>query len=141
MVRLYQPDETTTIEYYQKKASTAFTFGDMVYIDSNGFIAPATASSTPGIAGLIYRTVKTTDTDYAQNTTVPILVPGKNCTFTFDVGTGSATQTNVGEFHDLADSRNIDVTADTFGVVFVTQIISATQVIGKMAVKSGPVAG
>lgn len=141
MVTLYRPTGLERMEWYAKKASTAFTFGDMVYINASGFLDEATATSSPGIVGLIYRTVKSTDTDFAQATRVPVIVAEKNTVFLADVGTGTATQGVVGEFHDLTNSTSVDVTADTFGVVEVIDFISATQVLIKFAVKSGPAAG
>jgi hypothetical protein len=41
----------------------------------------------------------------------------------------------------LADSKNIDVTADTYGHVEVVEVVSATQALVKFAVKSGTAAG
>lgn len=116
-------------------------FSEAVTIDSNGYIAPCTATSTPGITGLCYKKIAATDSDYAATTRIPVLIPEKETVFLADVGTGSAAQTNVGEFKDLADSKNVDVTADTYGHVFVVDVISATQVLVRFSVKSGPAAG
>jgi hypothetical protein len=60
------------IQPYQKKASTAFAFGDLVYVDSNGFLDKAVDTSLgKEIVGAIQRDVLSTDTDYASNTPVP----------------------------------------------------------------------
>lgn len=141
MVVLYRPTGNERMEWYAKKASQAFTFGDMVYINSSGFLDEASATSTPGITGLIYQTVKSTDTNYATAARVPVLVSEKDTVFLADVGNGTATQTTVGEFHDLFNSTSVDVSADTYGHVEVVDFISATQVLVKFAVKSGPAAG
>ena len=141
MIVLYRPTGLEKMEWFQKKASTVMAFSEAVTIDSNGYIAPSTATSTPGITGLVYKQIKATDTDYASTTRVPVLMPGRDSVFLADVGTGTAAQTNVGEFKDLADSKNVDVTADTYGHVFVVDVISTSQVLVKFAVKGGPAAG
>ena len=141
MIILYRPTGTERIEWFAKKASTVMAFSEAVTIDSNGYIAPSTATSTPGITGLVYRQVKATDSDYASTTRVPVLVPRSDTVFLADVGTGTAAQTNIGEFKDLADSKNVDVTADTYGHVFVVDVISTSQVLVRFAQKGGPAAG
>lgn len=141
MISLYRPTGHERMEWFQKKASTAMAFSEAVTIDSNGYVAPSTATSTPGITGLCYKKITATDSDYASTTRIPILIGNKDSVYLADVGTGSAAQTNVGEFKDLADSKDVDVTADTFGHVLVVDVISATQVLVKFAIKSGPAAG
>lgn len=136
-VSLYQADALTHIEFYQKKVSTAIAFNEMVYIDANGFVAPAVDITTDTLLGLCQKTIATTDSDYAVATRIPVLVPGPNAVFLFDVTTGSAAQTDVGENIDIDDSKNVDVVASTYDLVHVVGIISATQVLGKMNLKSG----
>ena len=141
MFRLYQPDDTTEIEFYAKTASTAYAFGDVVYLSTGtGYLLKSTTTSAPNL-GLIYKTIASTDSDYAQNTRVPVLVPGKNATFLADVGTGTGGQTYVGSFVDLATAESINLTADTYGVVQVVGFISTTQMLVKFAVKGGAAAG
>ena len=141
MIILYKPTGHERMEWFSKKASTVMAFSEAVTIDSSGWVAPSTATSTPGITGLVYRQIKATDADYALTTRVPVLIPVKDSIFLADIGTGSGAQTNVGEFKDLADSKNIDVTADTYGHVEVVEVVSATQALVKFAVKSGTAAG
>ena len=143
MIALYRPTGQERMEWFKKTASALFNFSDLVYIASSGYIAQSTATSAPNL-GLIYRQVKATDTDYAQNTRVPVLIPNKDTVFICDVGTGSAGTTTVGLFRDLAATApyaNIDVTADTYGVFEVIDVISATQVLAKLAIKGGAAAG
>jgi hypothetical protein len=139
MIRLYQPDAETYIEFYPKTPSTAMAFGDIVAL-SSGQLVDAT-STTAVVTGLLYKAIAATDSDYASATRVPVLVPGKNATFTMDVGTGSAVSTLVGLFKDLTNATSINVNSDTYGIVEIVQIISTTQVIGKFAVKGGAAAG
>lgn len=139
-IRLYKPDKLTKIEFYPKVASTAFAFNDLVYIDSNGYLTPAVDGAAIVPVGLIQKTIAATDSDYASTTRVPVLVPGPDAEFLCDVGTGTAAQTDVGEWIDVDDEETVDVSASTYDIFFVTAIISTTQVLAKMARKSGAAA-
>jgi hypothetical protein len=132
------------IEWYPKTASTAYTLNDMVEILTTaagvGTLAKVTSSSTK-ILGLIQKTIASTDADYASATLVPVLVPEVNTEFLFDVSTGTAATTDIGEMIDADDENSVDVNAYTVGVVEVTGIVSTTQIIGKIAKKSGVAVG
>lgn len=122
------------IEWYPKTASTAYTFNDMVTIASTaagaGTLKLAAATDT-FIYGLIQRTVASTDSDYASASKVPVLVGDADAEFLFDVSTGTAATTDIGEMIDLDDENSVDVDAYTLGQVKVTDIVSTTQVVGK----------
>jgi hypothetical protein len=139
-IRLFTPDAQTRVEWYKKVASTAFAFNDLVYIDSNGFVAKAADGALFVPLGLIQKTVAATDSDYASNTKVPVLVPGPDAEFLCDVSTGTAAQTDVGEWIDIDDENSVDVSASTYDVFYVTRFVSTTQVVAKMAKKSGAAA-
>ena len=136
-IRLWKADAGTRIEFFQKKASQAFSFNDLVYVDSNGFLDLAADGANFVPLGLIQKAIASTDSDYASATRVPVLVPGENAEFLCDVSTGSAAQTDVGEWIDIDDEDSVDVSASTYDIFFVTGVVSATQVIAKMAKKSG----
>ena len=140
-IRLYTPDAQTRVEWYQKKASTTFTFNDLVYIDGDGFLIKAVDGAAITPLGLIQKTIAATDSDYASATRVPVLVPGPDAEFLCDVSTGTAAQTDVGEWIDIDDHNSVDVSASTYDIFFVTRYVSGTQVIAKMAKKSGAVVG
>lgn len=127
------------VEWYPKAASTAFTDQDIVALDASGYVTPATANTTLNI-GAIQKTIASTDSDYASNTFVPVLIPQADAEWLCDVGTGSAAQTNVGEWVDLKDANELDVTASSVDAFFVTRIVSTTKVVAKMAKKSGAAA-
>jgi hypothetical protein len=116
---------------YKKKASTAFAAGDLLAFDSNGFVLPATATTVPSeVAGIAQRTVASTDSDYAENSFVPVDVPRPHDDlFEVAVSTGTAAQTDVGERVDLDDANSIDVDAVLTGVVKVEKVISTTAVV------------
>lgn len=127
-------------EWYPKVVSTAFAFNDLVYLDSNGYLTPAVDGSNIVPIGLIQQTIAATDDDYASATKVPVLVGDKDAEFLCDVSTGSAATTNVGEWIDIDDANSVDVSASTYDIFFVTNVVSTTQVIAKLAVKSGAAA-
>lgn len=137
---LYKPDGTEHIEFHPKVVSTAFAFNDLVYLDGNGYLTPAVDGSLIKPLGLIKKTIATTDSDYATATRVPVEVAGVNSVYLCDVSTGSAAITDVGEHIDIDDANSVDVAASTYDIFFVTDIISATQVLAKLNIKSGAAA-
>lgn len=129
------------VEWYPKTASEAFTDGDMVTIlntaAGTGYLTSATSSSAQ-VIGTIQKTVASTDSDYASTTKVPVLVGNTDAEWLFNAASGGA-QTEVGQFVDLSNDLLVDLgTAYTYGVVQVTEVISGTQVVGKLSKKSGP---
>lgn len=129
------------IEWYKKVASTALAMNDLVYIDANGYLTPAVDGVALTPVGLIQKTIAATDSDYASTTEVPVLVGDADTEFLCDVSTGSAATTDIGEWIDIDDANSVDVSATTYDIFFVTGVVSATQVIAKMAKKSGAVVG
>lgn len=126
-VKRYNGDPN--IQAFKKKASTTFAEGDMVVVDSNGFVDKAVAGST-AILGIIMQTVLATDPDYAVASMVAVDIPKRGDQFIADVSTGTPAQTMVGETHDLDDENSVDVVATTTNVVKVEKILAdATKVI------------
>jgi len=119
------------VEWYPKKASTAFAVGDLVYADGSGAIQPADATSGMHI-GVIQKKVLSTDSDYASTTSVPVLVPTDDTEWLIDVGTGTATAALVGTRFDLKDENEADVSATAKNVLFCTKFISATKLVVKI---------
>ena len=122
-------------EWYPKTASTAFAYNDLVTILSTaagvGTLKLA-ASTDTRLIGLIQQTVASTDADYASASMVPVLVGDADAEFIFDVSTGTAATTDIGEMIDLDDENSVDVNAYTLGQVLVTRIISTAKVLGKI---------
>jgi len=119
------------------------SIGDLVYIDSNGYIAPAVDDAAIVPVGLIMKAIAATDSDYASATNVPILVGDVDAEFEIDVGTGSAATTDIGEWCDVDGTypdTKIDVSSSSYDIWFVTRIISTTKVVAKLAKKSGAAA-
>lgn len=128
------------IEWYPKVASTAFAFNALTYVDSNGYLTPAVDGANIVPVGLIQKTIAATDSDYASNTRVPVLVAGPDAEYLCDVGTGTAAQTDVGEHIDIDDSATVDVDASTYDIFYVTEIISSSKVVAKLNKKFGTTA-
>lgn len=127
------------LESYPKVASTAFAMNDLVYLDANGFVTPAVDGVALTPVGLIQNVVTSTDSDYADNSMVNVLVGDVDAKFLCDVSTGTAAQEDVGQWVDIDDANSIDVNASTYDIFFVTDFVSSSQVIAKMAKKSGAV--
>lgn len=129
------------VEFYPKSASEEFTFQDMVMLDTSGQLTKFTDAANVKPKGLILKAIAATDSDYADNTRVPVLVLGPEAELLADVGTGTGAAGDVGEFVDADGAGNphqdIDLDSSTYDVFEVTKFISTTQ----MVVKINPVTG
>lgn len=135
-IRLFKENGANAhLEWYQKAASETFTFNDLVGINTSGFVTKYTDGASFPQLGLIQRTIAATDTDYASNTKVPVLIAGAEAEYLCDVSTGSAAQTDVGEYIDVDDHNSVDVASSTNNDFYVTKVISASQVVAKMTRK------
>lgn len=127
-IRLFRP-KGERLEWYQKTASTAFTFNDPVALGTAGTLVPYTAGGAFPFLGLIQRTIPATDTTTVK---VPVLVCDVDAEFLFDATTTSAALTDVGEYVDyVAATRSVNVGESTNNDVYITQVISPTLVVGK----------
>lgn len=133
MISLYKPDGTEKVEFYPKAASTVMTFNDMVAINTSGYLIRYTDGGAYPLLGLVQKTIASTDSDYASNTRIPVLVAGANSIFLCDVSTGTAAATDVGEYIDVDDQDSVDVNASTNDDFYVVGVISGTQVLAKIA--------
>lgn len=114
------------IQYFKKKASTAFINGALTNVDSNGYLIPATATSINHL-GVILLTVAATDSDYASATFVPVDVARTTDLFVADVSAGTVAQTAVGAYYDLNSTGDkVDLSATTVKQVYVQDINTAT---------------
>ncbi len=126
------------MEYYSKPASIAYAVNSLVTTadgtSTGTFIAMT--SSTATVLGVLEKAIATTDSDYASVVSVPLLVD--ECgVWEMDVGTGTPTAGYALHYVDLADASNIDVTATSHKIVFITKFISATKVLGKIVKWAG----
>src|SRR6478752_7091018 len=90
-------ESESNIKPMKKKASTALAVGDIVIVDSSGYIDKAVAASAASaIVGICMQPVASTDADYASNTPIAIDVFRKNNngdTYRLQVETGTPAQT------------------------------------------------
>jgi hypothetical protein len=114
------------VKYFKKKVSTAFTNGGVVYVDTDGFLVPATASSVNAV-GVILRSVTSASEDYAVASYVPVDMALTNDLFIADVSAGTVAQTAVGAYYDLNSTGDkVDLSATSVKVVYVQEILLAT---------------
>lgn len=137
-IRLYRANGSNPhLEWYKKAASETFTFNDMVGINTSGYLTKYTDGAAFPLLGLIQKAVAATDSDYASNTAVPVLCAGPDAEYLCDVGTGTAAQTDVGEYIDVDGAttahQNVDVGSSTNDDFYVTQFVSAALVVTKIA--------
>lgn len=121
-------------QYYPKAASTAIAVGDLMYANGTGEVTPATTTSDHHVGiSQVEVTASTTGTYLYSNTAmIPVTVPVDDSEFLVDVGTGSATEAIIGTFVDLAAAGTADVSASSVDALFVTEVISATQIVVKV---------
>lgn len=122
------------IEGYRKTASTVFARGDVVTLTSGLLVRAGAATAKTAVLGLIMRDVLATDLDYAKESVVAVLIlENNNNEFIADVTTGTAVQSMVGTYVDLANVSNINVSASSIGLFKVTKIVSTTKVVGRFS--------
>lgn len=128
------------MEYWAKPASTPFAEMDAVAgnEDATDNTFDAMGATSANIAGFINQEILATDSDYASETKVGLLVD-EDGVFQFDVDTGTADANDEGGFIDADDTAPddaVDVTASTEDHYQVTSFISGTLVQGRVAVWS-----
>lgn len=118
----------------KKKVSTAFRVGDILTLDTDGFLVPGGAGKAVGISNEV---VVAGDADYAVARDLSFQGFKHDDEFLFPVITGTATQTLVGELVDISgsDARGVDVTASTNDQVQVVRIIDAATIVGRFVVQ------
>ena len=115
------------MEYWPKKASTAFARDSIVSKTTGaGTVEPGVAATTK-VLGLCQKTIAATDSDYAQNTLIPVLVPeSPSCEVEADV-TGTLATTDPGTAFDLSDAVTIDKAATTTKIALCKKFVSASK--------------
>lgn len=106
--------------------STAITKGAIVSF-SSGYLIAATSSTTALThAGILKKTIASTDADYATARKVAVYVPmDKYCEMKGDVTSGLVAA-DVGLEVDLTDSLTINRAATSIKVAMVKDVISST---------------
>lgn len=126
-------------EWYPVVTGQAFEVNDLVYLDTNGYVATATDAGILPL-GLIQEQITATDDKYTTSAPVPVLVGDYDAEFLCDVGTGTGAVGDKGEWVDVDGSypgTKIDLDSSTYDIWFITKFISTTQMVAKLAKKSG----
>lgn len=109
--KLKVPSARARVEYRPKTASVAIGEGAVVYTTS-GKVSAISAASDERIAGVSLRAVASTDSDYASNTLIPILMDEDGI---WEATLSSSTNTiTPGTYLDFSDSVNVHVTNSTY---------------------------
>lgn len=118
-------------EPFPKLASTAIAVGSVLSFTNGGYVSQALTVSLR-IAGIALGKIASTDSDFADNTTIPVIIPGEEDVFEATVS-GTATQANVGKQYDLTQpnqgtAQAVNLSGTTYKVVTVVEFISASKV-------------
>ena len=121
------------IQSFPKKASTAFEIGDLVKLDTNGYVVPTATGDTSGtVLGISQRTITSADSDYAQNTNVEVMLPGTGDLFTADVGGSTdATQALMGSDYGIDADGKVDLGDTTSTVWTAVKLIDTDTILVK----------
>lgn len=107
--------------------STAITAGSIVSFSSGKLIAATSATTALSHAGVIAKTIASTDSDYASDRLVPVIVPlDKNTEWRAPVTSGLVA-TDIGLLVDLTDANTINRAASTIDAAMVKSVISSTE--------------
>ena len=133
-VRIFNANGPVHLEWFQKTASTEFTFNEPVALSTAGRLIPYTPGIVTPFQGLIKKTIATTDSDYASTTRVPVEVGNYDTEYLIDATTTSAALTDVNEFVDYVEATiSVNPGVSTEDDFYVTQFISTTLLVGKFA--------
>ena len=133
-VRIFNANGPVHLEWFQKTASTEFSFNEPVALSTAGRLIPYTPGIVTPFQGLIKKTVATTDSDYASTTRVPVEVGNYDTEYLIDATTTAAALTDVNEFVDYVEATvSVNVGVSTEDDFYVTRFISTTLVVGKWA--------
>jgi len=102
---------------YLVTASASIVAGDLVVLDSSGFLSPAAAGGNDPI-GVAFDTVTGGAADGDVTCGVDV---SPTTLYRYTVGTGTITQAMLGKTCDLAGPTSIDVTASTDDCVEIIQ--------------------
>jgi hypothetical protein len=113
--------------------STALVRNTLVTFTSGKLVAATSATAAVDIAGILDKTIATTDSDYATDRLVPVLVPiEKHVVYEADVTSGLVAG-DIGTEVDLTNSGTVNRAASVIKAVKVVKVLSSTK--GQFLVK------
>ena len=135
-VSIYRANGPVHVEWYPKAVSTAIAFGEPVYLDTDGRLAPYTPGVAGPFLGLCKKEIAATDDDFASATRIPVEVGNYDTEYLITASTTAAGTTDVGEYCDYVEATvSVNVGSSGQNDVYVTQVISTTLVVVKFARK------
>ena len=125
-------------ESFQKVTSTAIAVGSALGFHAIGANAGRVAQARDislRIAGIAIKKIASTDSDYADATNIPLIVPSEDDVFSASVS-GTATQANVGKQYDLTQTdagtaQAVNLSGTSRKVVTVVGFVSSSEVLVK----------
>lgn len=122
---LIQKRGQARLKWMPKVSSTRFDLGDAVVYNVSGQITPVVAASTT-VMGYIKRDVRSTDTDYASTSLVPVQVCVAYDEVEIDTST-TVTAAMIGTVRDFSNASTLNVGANaTTGLVRILRQGSTT---------------
>ena len=113
------------VQYFRKKASTAFTPNLPVSRSSADETIEPTVAATTTVTGICLKKVTSADSDYASETLIAVAVPKTDgAQFESDTSADIA-KTDEGEYMDLTDAGLVNPAASTTDMVILKSVISA----------------
>lgn len=113
------------VQYFRKKASTAFTPNLPVSRSSADETIEPTVAATTTVTGIGLEKITSADTDYASETLIGVAVP-KTVGAQFESDTSAdIADTDIGEYMDLTDAGLVNPAASTTDMVILKSVISA----------------
>jgi hypothetical protein len=107
--------------------STALSEGALLTFTTGKLVAAGAATAAVDIVGVLKKAITASDTDYASDRLVPVLVPvEKFVVFEADVTSGLVVGDIGGEF-DLTSSTHVNRGASSVDVVKCVGVISSTK--------------
>lgn len=122
----------TKTEQFPVTTSTALAQDTLVEFTS-GLIAAADDNDT-ALAGVLVKTIASTDSDYATARKVGVVVPVERHVVWEADGTGTFAATDIGGEFGISDSATVDKSDTTNKVFLVTEFISASKIRGYLKI-------
>ena len=115
-------------EWLPVTVSTAFTKNTLVEMTS-GYVGVADDNDT-ALAGIIKKTIASTDADYASARRVPVIVPVERHVVYDVTGQTGFAASNIGGEFGISAAGTLDVSDTTNKVFLMTEYVDATHVRG-----------
>jgi hypothetical protein len=114
-------------EHMPVTTSTALSASSLVTFTSGKLVAATAGTANTNIVGILEKAIVATDSDYASDRLVSVLVPTERfCVVEADVTSGLVAA-DVGLEVDLTDASTIDRAASTVDAAKVVKVISTTK--------------